>query len=163
MLTATDWSVKNGLSVQWACKMARQGRIEGAKLEGRVWMIPDDAPIPEKRRSGRAPNPNSAHIVRDRMRAEAKAARLEIREKQNSAVSQWMEIVLSGGLDERQYQIWQDLSLGCRFVDFGMKLNPHGEPIEQVNDWDADDEGIMLALSQAMREGKIGLAEFGGG
>lgn len=161
MLTATDWSVKKGISVQWACKMARQGRIEGAVLDGRTWMIPDDAPIPEKRRAGRAPDPNAAHIVRDRMRAEAKAARLGVRDAQGAAVNQWMDAVLAGELDDRQNDIWKDLSLGCRFVDFGMKLNPHGEPIGQVSDWDADDEGIMLALSQAMREGKIRLAEFG--
>ena len=163
MLTATDWSVKNGLSVQWACKMARQGRIAGAVLDGRTWMIPDDAPVPEKRRAGRVPNPNSAHIIRDRLRAEAKAARLEVREKQNSMVTRWMDVVLGGSLDNRQMDIWKDLSLGCKFVDFGRKLNPHGEPIDQVPDWDADDEGFMLALSQAMREGRIGLAEFGGG
>lgn len=156
MLTATDWSVKNGLSVQWACKMARQGRIEGAVLDGRTWMIPDDAPIPAKRRSGRAPDPNSAHIVRDRMRAEAKAARLEVRERQHSVVSRWMEVVLSGEFDERQYDIWAQMSEGCTFVDFGRKLGPDGEFIAQIPDWDTDDEGFMLALSQAMREGKIG-------
>ncbi len=47
MLTASEWAKRHGMSKQWACEMARDGRIAGAVRHGRTWLVPEDAPRPK--------------------------------------------------------------------------------------------------------------------
>lgn len=75
-LTATDFAELVGISKQWACKLASEGRIEGAKLEGRTWMIPEDAPKPERYKRGRMADPEGSRARRLQEAAERRARRM---------------------------------------------------------------------------------------
>ena len=54
-ISLSDWAVKHGVKPMQAAKWARQGRIAAQKA-GHAWAVPDDAPVPRKRKPGRRPD-----------------------------------------------------------------------------------------------------------
>lgn len=73
MLTATQYAEKYGLSKQWAARLAKDGRIEGAVLHGRSWLIPDDAPKAVPLPRGPVPSLTSSRAVRAAEAAQKRA------------------------------------------------------------------------------------------
>lgn len=62
-ITGSEYAKRHGLSRQWVCEMLRQGRIEGARRSGKVWLVPEDAPLPVLLAPGQAPKPESARVI----------------------------------------------------------------------------------------------------
>lgn len=159
MISAMAWGAKHGVSRQWAAEIVRNGRVAGAVFDGRRWNVPEDAALPSRLTPGRVPNPDSPLIQRERQRAEVRQIKAELRERKDTQMERWAEYVLQGEYDGRQHDIWLQMSDGCRFIDFGQKVDPHGNPVARIEDWDAEDEAFMLALDAAMKSGKIGKAD----
>ena len=51
-ITTSDMADKWGISRRRVTKLCQDGRIEGAILRGRTWLVPDNARKPERARSG---------------------------------------------------------------------------------------------------------------
>lgn len=49
-LTAAQTAEKWNISRRRVSKLCSEGRIEGAKLRGNVWLVPEDAKKPEDKR-----------------------------------------------------------------------------------------------------------------
>lgn len=64
MLTASEWAKRHGMSKQWACDLARDGRIAGAVRHGRTWLVPDDAERPEVMKRGVPASPTGTRALR---------------------------------------------------------------------------------------------------
>ena len=52
-LTAAQTAEKWNISRRRVSKLCSEGRIEGAKLMGNVWLVPEDAKKPEDKRKKR--------------------------------------------------------------------------------------------------------------
>lgn len=52
-ITATAFAKLHGKSAQWICKLCQNGRIEGARKEGRQWMVDPWSRLPEDTRVAR--------------------------------------------------------------------------------------------------------------
>ena len=74
-ITGIEFARRNGLSRQWVCEMLRDGRIEGARKVGRIWMVPEDAVLPAHEPSGRVPSVDSAAYQRRQARMQRRADR----------------------------------------------------------------------------------------
>lgn len=48
-------SAGHEISEQWLRILCRRGRMAGAQVIGRVWMVPDDAALPKLLKRGRRP------------------------------------------------------------------------------------------------------------
>ena len=84
MVTAREYAKFHNCSKQWVIKLARAGRIEGAVLDGAVWVMPMDSPLPERQRPGPKPG-HSATVRRVIQRAAAqqgRAIRAQMKEEQ---------------------------------------------------------------------------------
>ncbi len=57
-LTAAQTAEKWNISRRRVSKLCSEGRIEGAKLMGNVWFIPEDAKKPEDKRKKQIMNRN---------------------------------------------------------------------------------------------------------
>ena len=73
MLTATQYAEKYGLSKQWAARLAKEGRIVGAVLHGRTWLIPEDAPEPVRLPRGPVPSLSASRARRAAEAAQRRA------------------------------------------------------------------------------------------
>lgn len=57
-LTAAQTAEKWNISRRRVSKLCSEGRIEGAKLMGNVWFVPEDAKKPEDKRKKQIMNRN---------------------------------------------------------------------------------------------------------
>jgi len=50
-MSVREWAEEHGVSERTARNYCAQGKIEGARLVGKTWNIPSDAPVPSRRQS----------------------------------------------------------------------------------------------------------------
>ena len=150
-ISLTAWCDEKGISKQWAAKLCRDGRIEGAEIvDGYRWMVPGDARIP-----ARLPN---AHVVRAMERREAKRADKEQRDMarlagdaEREAAFEARRKVIDLHVDAGHYispkgVIYEEVAEGGQLVPSGKRYRQIG----QMDAWGKDEvayyrvsEGIM--------------------
>ena len=53
MISLTEWATKNDISARRARVLAAAGRIKGAQLIGKNWIVPQGAKYPKAMKPGR--------------------------------------------------------------------------------------------------------------
>lgn len=154
MLTATQYAEKHGLSKQWAARLAKDGRIPGAVLHGRMWLIPEDAPEPVRLPRGPVPSlagsraQRAAEAAQRRADYEAGIVRLPTSRPMTPYERFWVDAKTNGlrmhgrWLESIEFEEWA----GCAWM--------HDESAEQFaqrnriwNEWDK--EGRPAELTPA--------------
>ena len=84
--TLREWSARHGVTKAWAMKLCHQGRIDGAYKAGLVWVVPVDAPMPNRLTPGPVASLDSARAVNARAVAQRQAQREAIKAMPKVAV-----------------------------------------------------------------------------
>tara|TARA_R110000868_G_C10716583_1_gene750428 strand:+ start:370 stop:891 length:522 start_codon:yes stop_codon:yes gene_type:complete len=74
-MTATEYGEMHGISKQWACRLAADGRIAGARQHGRIWFVPIDSPKYQKLPMGKVPSLTSSRAMRAKELAQKRIER----------------------------------------------------------------------------------------
>lgn len=152
-ITATEFALIFGKSKQWACRMAAEGRIEGARLEGRIWMIPEDAPEPEHYRRGRIADPEASRAKRLQEAAERRARR----EAQKAMPKVAIDPSKLEGRERWAYYMRKDAVVEGRWV-FSIDENLHPDEIRGAAWMPDETEADFLTRDLAMQDWIAGRA-----
>lgn len=130
-IRAREYAEQNGVNREWIVRLCQAGRIEGAYMAGKVWLMPADAEMPTGGRSG-------PKVVRDEEReVTAALARLRRRdEAERESRRSAQRLAIKGGqhgLGKAEGVLAMNWANGCRYDAEGRFSTPGGENLAEHN------------------------------